>query len=445
MGAPLLDGFERGFNMMERHDARVGRKERLSRMDEQNESRYQAGQTRLADMDKQNESRYQDTQTQQATNNENTANYRTSMLNSSQERTENQKEQNLWQRNKSDEQQQWGLVAPQLQNIHEEYLKTGTMPDQAAKFFKDNPQYADYSPESFRNPEYVKSIKTLKAKTNEIFKGGKLHQFKSPEYIEMFNGAFKSKIQQGVGDVDLARNATVTGKRVAQLIPTREGKVSIGLEVSYKKENGETYTEIQPMTHGRTREDGDPVTEWGLKELMTAIEVRSSMADLALNGEEYQAKSQKTLGAMKGPDKNPDWKEVKGDLGQTLGYQNLNNGQFQKLAGGAEEAGMNIEEKANNKQQVALEQTNTFLSAAGGMSKDLGLDLNDDDIATVVQMFETQARQSGGKADLNELMTNMLKNHAKTKAATTKQKAEQQAARKAHIAENPDISPLSFK
>lgn len=299
MGAPLLDGFERGFNMMERHNARIGRDKRLSELDQRDESRYQDGQARLAELDKRNDSRYQDGLSRQTANDENTAKYRQSMLGANQERTENQQKHYQWQKNKADEQQQWGLVAPQLQNIHEQYFETGAMPEQAAKFFSDNPQYADYSPESFRDPQYVKSAQALKAKTTEIFEGGKLNQFKDPEYIALFNGAFKSKIQQGVGEDDLIRNAKVMSKRVAQLIPTRDGKVSIGLEVTYQKDNGETYTEIQPMTQGRTSENEDPVHEWDLKELMSAIDVRANMADLAENGEQYRNKSGKVLGALK--------------------------------------------------------------------------------------------------------------------------------------------------
>ena len=299
MGSPLLDGFERGFNMMERHNARIGRDKRLADLDQQNESRYQDGQARLAEIDNRDNSRYEDSLERQKVNEKNTADYRLNMLSENQKRTEAQQEQYQWQRNKSEEQQQWGLVAPQLQNIHEQYFETGSMPEQAAKFFSDNPQYADYSPESFRDPEYVKSAKALKSKTTEIFQSGKLHEFKDPSYIELFNGAFKSKVKQGVGEVDLIRNAKVIDKSVAQLIPTRNGKVSIGLEVTYQKDNGEKYTEIQPMTHGRTSEDSDPVTEWDLKELMSAIDVRASMADLAKNGEQYRNKSGKVLGALK--------------------------------------------------------------------------------------------------------------------------------------------------
>ena len=423
MGAPLLDGFERGFNMMERHNARIGRDSRLARLDEQNESRYQDGQARLAEIDNRDNSRYEDSLERQKVNEKNTADYRLNMLSENQKRTKAQQEQYQWQRNKSEEQQQWGLVAPQLQNIHEQYFETGSMPEQAAKFFSDNPQYADYSPESFRDPEYVKSAKALKSKTTEIFQSGKLHKFKDPSYIDLFNGAFKSKVKQGVGEVDFIRNAKVIDKNVAQLIPTRNGKVSIGLEVTYQKDNGEKYTEIQPMTHGRTSEDSDPVTEWDLKELMSAIDVRASMADLAENGEQYRQRSQQTLGALKGLSKQkPNWKEVKGDMGQTLGFQNLNDGSFQKLAGGAEEASMTEEEKASKASASAAEQTGTFISAAGGMSKELGLNLNNDDIETVVQMFETQARASGGKADLNKLMTDMLKAHAQRKAASKEHK-----------------------
>jgi len=298
MGTAILDGFERGFSMMERHDSRMGRKDRLARIDEQNESRYQDGQTRLADMDKKNEEHYQDSLNRRKTNDANTAEYRASMLSESQGRSANQKKQYQWQKNKANEQEQWGLIAPQLQNIHEQYFESGAMPEQAAKFFQENPQYADYSPESYRDPEHIKSAKALKTKTTEIFKAGKLHQFKDPEYIELFNGAFKSKIQQGVGEVDLVRNAKVLSKRVAQLVPTRNGKISIGLEVTYQKQDGEEYTEIQPMTHGRTGEKEDPVTELDMKELLSAIDTRSNMADMAENGDKYRNRSSKTLGAM---------------------------------------------------------------------------------------------------------------------------------------------------
>ena len=445
MGAALLDGFERGFNMMERHDARVGRKERLSRMDEQNESRYQDGQTRLADMDKQNKIRYDDNQARQVTNDKNTADYRTSMLNSNQERTENQQKHYKWQQNVKDREQKWSLIAPQLENIHNQFFETGTMPEQAEQFFKDTPLYNDYNPATYTDKKRRDSIKQLEAKTKGALDSGNFAVFKEPEFLKLFNTSYQSTIKRGVGDFDDKEGATIVDKELYRLIPAGEGSVSIELNVTYQKPNGDKYTKPQPMTKGGTNEEEDPVNRWSLGEMMNTMKVRSSMADLAENGEKYRARSQQTLGAMKGPDKNPDWKEVKGDMGQTLGYQNLNNGQFQQLAGGAEEAGMNVEEKANNKQKVAVEQTNTFISAAGGMSKDLGLDLNDDDIATVVQMFETQARQSGGKADLNKLMVDMLKNHAKTKAENTKQKAEQRTARKAHIAENPDTSKLSFK
>ncbi len=305
MGSAILNGFERGFNMMERHKARVGRENRLSRLEEQNENRYQDSQDRLDKIDAQNENRYQDSQNRLAQNDayrkqtaENTAKYRDEMLRQAKDKTANQQAHYQWQQNVQSERQQWGLIAPQLQNIHEQYFETGTMPEQARKFFAEHPQFGDYSPESFRDPEYVKSAQLLKSKTTEIFNNKKLHEFKSPEYMALFNNAFKSKIQQGIGEVDLVRNAKVIDKQVAQLIPTRNGKVSIGLEVTYQGQDGKTYSEIQPMTRGRTSEENDPVKEWDLKELMSAIEARASMADLAQNGEAYRQRSQATLGAM---------------------------------------------------------------------------------------------------------------------------------------------------
>ena len=274
MGQAILDGFERGFNMMERHNARVGRDERTARLDEQNENRYN------------------DTVDYRKQTAENTANYR------KQESTAKSKHRQ-WQVNQAEEQKQWALISPQMENIHNEYFKTGELPEQAAKFFEENPQYADYNPSTYQDPNFRKAAKDLQAKTTEIFKSKKLHQFKDPAYIKSFNDAFQSKIQQGVGEDDIPRNAKITSKSVAELIPTRDGKVSIGLKVTYQpNDGGASYSEIQPMTKGKTSDQEDPVNEWGLPEIMSAINTRASMADMAENGEHYLNRSGNTLKAM---------------------------------------------------------------------------------------------------------------------------------------------------
>ncbi len=302
MGRALLEGFQSGFSMMERHNARIGREERQEKLDKINESSYQDSQTRLADMDQQKSEQYQDTVDYRNKTADNTAKYRQQTTEATAKYREQQNtkaaEHRQWQVNQAEEQKQWGLIAPQMQNIHQEYFKTGKLPEQAAKFFEENPQYNDYNPDSYKNPEYRKAVKMLRNKTHEIFKSKKLHEFKNPEYIKLFDQAFQSKIKQGIGEVDLVRNATVVDKEVAQLIPTRNGKVSIGLKVTYQDNNGKTYTEIQPMTKGRTSDQEDPVNELELKELLSTIEVRSNMADMAENGEHYLNRSGNTLKAM---------------------------------------------------------------------------------------------------------------------------------------------------
>lgn len=299
MGAPLLDGFERGFNMMERHNARIGRDKRLADLDQQNESRYQDGQTRLADIDKRNDARYQDGLTRQKTNDENTAKYRESMLGANQERAKNQQEYYQWQKNVKDREQKWGLIAPQLQNIHEQYFETGTMPEQAAQFFKDTPLYNDYNPETYTDKKRRDSIKRLETKTKEALDGGNFSVFKDPEFISLFNTSYQSTIKRGVGDFDDKEGATIVDKEVGQFIPAGEGSVSIELNVTYQKPNGDKYTKPQPMTKGGTNEDSDPVNRWSLGEMMNTMKVRASMADLAKNGEQYRNKSGKVLGALK--------------------------------------------------------------------------------------------------------------------------------------------------
>ena len=300
----LLNGFERGFNMVERHQARKDRNMRLSDLDKQRKQEYQDRQNRLSMLDKRNEERYQAQQSRLSDMDAKNDKLQQERLNLQKQQQASLTEERQWRRNQAEEQKRWGLLAPQLQNIHEQYYETGELPETAQSFFTEHPEYNDYNPSTYRDPEYVKSINLLNERTSEIMKSGKMRELQDPAYIDLFNNAFKSKIQQGVGEQDLIRNATVTGKRVAQLIPTRGGKVSIGLEVSYQGRDGKAWTEVHPMTKGRSAEQDDPVTEWEAKELMAALGMRKHMADMAINGEKYRQRSSNTLSATGKKDKS---------------------------------------------------------------------------------------------------------------------------------------------
>ena len=314
MTGALVDGALRGFNAMEQYKNNEFRKNRSIEHDERTEKRYQDSQLRLRDIDEQNERRYNDNKNLEQTRyddriekekiaTEETSKHRLSMLDQSKQRTDNsnkrveqQQQQYKWQQNQAEEKKQFEIISPQFANIHLEYRETGVMSDFALNFFDSFPQYSDFDPRTYDSKEVRDNVKNLTSKVKSIFKSGKTHELKSPEFVELFNGAFKSKIQQGIGEQDLIRNATIVDKSVGQIIPTRDGKVSIGLKVTYQKQNGETYSEMQPMTKGRTSDKEDPVNEFEMKELLAGLKIRQSMVDGAESNMQ-QERSDRVLGA----------------------------------------------------------------------------------------------------------------------------------------------------
>jgi len=425
MGSAIVDGFERGFNMMERHNARVGRNQRLANLDKRNEEHYQQGQDRLASIDAQNNERYKDTLAYREQTAKNTNDYRRFMQDQSKARTDNQVAQNKWQQKEQLQAKQWSLIQPQLENIHAQFYKTGKLPEEAKSFFGENPVFNDYNPLTYTDKNRRDSIKQLKTETHQALETGDLKVFQKPEFLKLFNDSFQSTIKRGVGEMDMVRNAKVIDKQAAEFIPVGKDEISIGLKVTYQKTDGSTYEEVQPMTKGGTGEQDDPVNKWKLNEMLSAIEVRGIMADLAENGDQYQERSNKVLGAVSAggnKQQKPQWKEVKGDMGQTLGYQNLNNGSFQKLNNSAEVAGMSSDEKLQNDKNLANEHTNQFISGANEVNNSMGLGLNSDDIKVVVEEFKTALNTSGSSVDANKLLADMMQKRAMFKVERAKQK-----------------------
>jgi hypothetical protein len=328
MGSAIVDGFKDGFQMMEQHEDREFKRKRLSDIDAQNA-------LQVAKRDKQREEDIQYRNEQFKYNKERNAKsdeldskQKNSLLNLSETRN---KAAN-WQLEQQKEQKAWGIIAPQLPNIHEQFMETGELSEQAKSFFSEHPEYNDYNPETYLNEDYRKTVDELHALTQEAFTKKTPQLINSTKYLELFNGAFNSKVRQGIGEFNHVLNAKVTNKRVAKLIPTESGKVTIGLEVTYQKPNGESFTELQPMTKGRTSDSDDVVQQFDMRELFAGLETRKRMAELVNNKDHYSQRSNKALGRIgKNKSVKPEWKEVKDDMGATTGYQELNSGEFQPV------------------------------------------------------------------------------------------------------------------
>ena len=283
MGAPLLDGAMAGFNMMERHKARIGNENRLSRLDEQNESRYQDSQARLSDMDKQKADQYQDTVDYRKETAKNTADYR-------KKTTENTANYRNWQQNKQDKATTWAQDQ-QLIGVGWDYFRSnGQISPEHEEMFQRNP---GYDPRTFQNPEMRNNIKALSQKMEGVVKTGKMSEVNNPENIQLFNSVFKDKFSSSIGTADPVSGKVIKDVNFAGFVPTEDKSHSVSFALNITYEDGST--EIKPRTQGGTTEQDDPVLTMKPDELIASIQAKSMMADM-IERPEYWDKMGNSVG-----------------------------------------------------------------------------------------------------------------------------------------------------
>jgi hypothetical protein len=268
MGQAILDGFERGFNMMERHKARLGSEDRLSRLDKQNESRYQDSQQRLSDIDEKNDARYKDTLAYREKQMQNQADYRDKT-------TDATKDYRDWQKNKQEKDTLWAQDQKALGVGWDYFRANGQIAPEHEEMFQRN---KGYDPRTFQNPEARNKVKALNSKLGQVIKSGEMSKVNEPETVALFEQVFSDKFSSSVGEYDEAVGAKITSVNFAGFVPVddKEGSVSLALKVTY--DNGSSA--IKPMTEGRSSNKDDPVTKMKPQELIGAIQAKMMMADM---------------------------------------------------------------------------------------------------------------------------------------------------------------------
>lgn len=257
----LVSGFERGFNMMERHKNNQHRRERADRLDAENAQRHAASQARLSDIDKKNEQRYQAQQARL-----------TQLDKRNEQRDSNTQAYRQWQMNQQKNTQQWAKDRDLFGPAWQYFRENGQVAPEHDEMFKRNP---GYDPRTFQSPEYRAKVKRLGDKVQEVMAADNMEIANSPDTINAFNEVFKPSFARSIGEVDKATGATITDVNVAGLVPTNNG-LSFALKVDY--DNGES--QIKPMTQGRTSEPDDPVLTMQPKELVQTIKAKMMMADM---------------------------------------------------------------------------------------------------------------------------------------------------------------------
>ena len=172
---------------------------------------------------------------------------------------------------------------------------------------------------------------------------GNIAAINSPQSIEAINQLYADEINEGIGEFNRAKGATVVSKRIAQLAPgPQPGKFGVILEVTL--DNGETY--LAPRTRAASTDENDPVRLIDAGVALDDLMGRYQLARLREEGSEsIRSQYRSIYGALPGEQQaqQPVLKQATNDLtGQTDFFawdgQNLNRVEPREPANAPSEA-----------------------------------------------------------------------------------------------------------
>lgn len=270
MAGAFVDGALKGFEMMERHQARKDNKARLADLDKRNEQRYQDGLERQAMLDKERKNnREQDVayRDQQAAD---TKAYR-------EQAREDTNSYRQWQQNYQTQQANWKNDQPAIAMAWQAWRDTGKIPKELEPVMQRN---KTMDPRTYLKPEARENIKTFKSFLGEVAETGDIAQLNSPRSLELTNLAFGDKINSTVGQYNENVKSKVASNKIVNYVPLSEKgePPRFGFEIEVTYENG--MKERKPMTKGRTSSPEDPVMTYTPRELFGTVSTRAMMADM---------------------------------------------------------------------------------------------------------------------------------------------------------------------
>ncbi len=268
MAGAFVDGALKGFEMMERHQARKDNKARLADMDKRNDQRYQDSLERQAQLDEERKDNREQDVAYRKSQAKATADYRNSTLEANQQ-------QRQWQQNYQTQQGQWQKDQPAIPLAWQSFRETGQVPEDLNDVLSRN---KGMDPRTYLKPEYREAVKGLSTKLDTVIKSGNMAEANSSDTIKLFDSVFGDKIKASVGQYDETEKSKIASVDFAGFVPAerKDGSVALALQVTY--ENG--AKKIKPMTKGRTSEGDDPVMTYTPKELVGTIKARAMMADM---------------------------------------------------------------------------------------------------------------------------------------------------------------------
>jgi len=272
MGQSILDGFERGFNMMERHNARTGRDNRLARMDEQNENRYNDQQARQTDIDEQNKNRYQDKITRQKTMDNSNLKANQSRINLNDFKLKKAKKDDDRATDQGNAQRAWDYADK----------NNGKLDPSFKPADEDN---AWFFPGYEFEKGFTEKVDSFLSTVNDAREKGNFSLINTPENMARLKTILPEIFKVGENEIDSATGKRIVKKDPLGVIPAKghKGAITLGLTVTY--EDGTTLQKPRSNLGSSLEEDGPRV--YDLKGMMGEMMTRNRLAEFQQNPEKF--------------------------------------------------------------------------------------------------------------------------------------------------------------
>ena len=299
MAGAFVDGALRGFEMMDRYQARKDNKARLADLDKRNEQRYQDGLDRQAQLDKERKNNRDQDVIYRKDQAKATADYRNSMLKANQKNP-------LWKQNYQEKQDTYKKdmsILPAAFDLLEQDIP---LPEEYEAVFKRNPHL---DPRRLFEKQAGESVDTVQRVMGEVAKTGEVARFNSPEFTGAINNIYSDLFKKAVGQYDPVQNSEIVDSEFYSFIPVPrdkklsdvqpDGKVdgerfAMSMLVTYKNGN----QEVKPVTRGGTTEPDDPVSTFNTKGFLGDLKPVFVAREIAKSPEMYRRHAKSIEGTL---------------------------------------------------------------------------------------------------------------------------------------------------
>ena len=310
MAGGFVDGALKGFEMMERYQARKDNKARLADMDERNDQRYQDSLDRQAKLDEERKDNREQDVTYRKDQAKATANYRKDQAKATADYRKSTLEANQlqrqWQQKYQEKQDTYKKDMSILPAAFDLLEQDSPLPEEYEAVFKRNPHL---DPRRLFEKQAGESVDTVQRVMGEVAKTGEVARFNSPEFTGAINNIYSYRFKKAVGQYDPVQNSEIVDSEFYSFIPVPrdkklsdvqpDGKVdgerfAMSMLVTYKNGN----QEVKPVTRGGTTEPDDPVSTFNTKGFLGDLKPVFVAREIAKSPEMYRRHAKSIEGTL---------------------------------------------------------------------------------------------------------------------------------------------------